>query len=39
LLDPDEKGVNGAFDEVGESFFPQAGRDLVAIRRSHRQDR
>ncbi len=39
LLDPDEQGVDGAFDEVGESFFPQPGRDLIAIRRSHRQDR
>src|SRR4030095_10924150 len=25
LLDPDEQGVDGAFDEFGESFVPQAG--------------
>src|SRR6478609_11352422 len=39
LLDPDEYGVDGAFDEVGETLLSQARRDLVAVRRMCGEDR
>ena len=39
LLDPDQQGVDGALGDVGEALLAQPGRDLVAVRRLHGQDR
>src|SRR6478735_9310333 len=39
LLDPDEEGVDGALDDVGEASLAQPSRDLVAVRRPHGQER
>src|SRR5690606_5429290 len=38
LLDPDEQRVDGSFGNVLESLLAQPRGDLVAVRRTHRQD-
>src|SRR5688572_828784 len=39
LFDPDQQGIDGALDDVGEASLAQSSRDLVAVRRPHGQER